>query len=243
MSIASALIPEFDQEMATTRCTCSGKNSDCPAWRRWWTPPPADSGAEGLLFPACAPTPGTHRLRTSATPPRALRPRCARTTGNSEQALGPQPLGDHDLPAGPQPQGERAVGRCVAGEAAHVVGVDRRGRLQSAEHLDPRLLRREHLPHQALRGHLHVDGHLARVRELYLGADVEPGAIRVLGSHKDAAAVRNLLVGAGITTEKASFARGGPTSRMESVRVSLVDPDALAKASLRVIEGGKKGIA
>ncbi|MEV6587311.1 DUF6380 family protein [Streptomyces acidicola] len=55
-------------------------------------------------FPACAPTPGTlphclegvggtptrrtHRLRTPAAPPRALRPRFARTTGNSEQAPG-----------------------------------------------------------------------------------------------------------------------------------------------------------
>ena len=55
-----------------------------------------------------------------------------------------------------------------------------------------------------------------------------------------AADVRNLLVGVGIATEKASFARGGPTSRTESLRVSLVSPDELRASALRVIEGGKR---
>lgn len=55
-----------------------------------------------------------------------------------------------------------------------------------------------------------------------------------------AADLRNAAISQGITIEKASFARGGPTQRTESLRVSLVDPDELAKASLRVIEGGKR---
>lgn len=55
--------------------------------------------------------------------------------------------------------------------------------------------------------------------------------------------VRNLLVGAGITTEKASFSRGGPTSRVENLRVSLIDPDALRDPKLKVIEGGKQSAA
>lgn len=52
--------------------------------------------------------------------------------------------------------------------------------------------------------------------------------------------IRNLLVGAGITTEKASFSRGGPNSRVESVKVSLIDPSALKSQGLTVIEGGRK---
>jgi transposase-like protein len=57
---------------------------------------------------------------------------------------------------------------------------------------------------------------------------------------ESAADVRNMLVGSGITTEKGSFARGGPTSRTESLRVSLVDPSSLRSGELTVIEGGKK---
>lgn len=57
---------------------------------------------------------------------------------------------------------------------------------------------------------------------------------------KNAGDVRNLLWGASITTEKASFARGGPTTRTESLRVALIDPSALRDPKLQVIEGGKK---
>lgn len=71
------------------------------------------------------------------------------------------------------------------------------------------------------------------------------GSRRVLEAIKSvkletAADVRNMLVGVGITTEKASFARGGPTSRTESLRVSMVDPSALAAGTFAVLEGGKK---
>lgn len=52
--------------------------------------------------------------------------------------------------------------------------------------------------------------------------------------------VRDLSVVAGVATEKESFARGGPTARTESVRVSLVEPDVLRKDTLKVIEGGRK---
>lgn len=58
-----------------------------------------------------------------------------------------------------------------------------------------------------------------------------------------AADLRNLLVSGGITIEKASFARGGPTQRTETLRVSLVSPDALRSGELQVIEGGKRGAA
>jgi hypothetical protein len=54
--------------------------------------------------------------------------------------------------------------------------------------------------------------------------------------------VRNMLVGAGITTEKASFSRGGPTSRVESMKISLISPNALRDPKLTVIEGGKQPI-
>lgn len=57
---------------------------------------------------------------------------------------------------------------------------------------------------------------------------------------KSSADVRHLLVGSGITTEKASFSRGGPTTRTENVRVSLIDPDALRDPELKVIEGGRR---
>jgi transposase-like protein len=56
---------------------------------------------------------------------------------------------------------------------------------------------------------------------------------------KTASDVRQMLVGGGITTEKASFARGGPTARTESVRIGLIAPDALRSGRLRVIEGRK----
>jgi hypothetical protein len=62
------------------------------------------------------------------------------------------------------------------------------------------------------------------------------GAVEV----KNATDVKQLLIGSGITTEKASFARGGPTSRVESLRVSLVDPSSLLSGELTVLEGGKK---
>jgi len=55
----------------------------------------------------------------------------------------------------------------------------------------------------------------------------------------NASDVRQLLIGGGITTEKASFARGGPTTRTESLRVSLINPQALRDPKLEVIEGGK----
>lgn len=46
--------------------------------------------------------------------------------------------------------------------------------------------------------------------------------------------VKNLLVAAGITIEKASFARGGPTNRNETgLKVSLVAPDGRSFPSLR----------
>lgn len=52
--------------------------------------------------------------------------------------------------------------------------------------------------------------------------------------------LRDLLVSLGVNIEKASFVRGGPTSRSEQVKVSLVDPEELRSASLKVIEGGRK---
>ncbi len=57
---------------------------------------------------------------------------------------------------------------------------------------------------------------------------------------KSAQDVRNLLVGVGITTEKASFARGGPTTRSEQVKVALADPSSLKNMGLRVLRGGKE---
>lgn len=54
------------------------------------------------------------------------------------------------------------------------------------------------------------------------------------------ASARDLLIAAGIATEKAELLTGGPTARTESVRVSLVEPDALRSDKLRVIEGGKR---
>ncbi len=57
---------------------------------------------------------------------------------------------------------------------------------------------------------------------------------------KSAADVRNLLIGSGIASEKASFLRGGPTARSVVERVSLIAPDALRSGSLKVLEGGKK---
>lgn len=53
-----------------------------------------------------------------------------------------------------------------------------------------------------------------------------------------AADLRNLLVSGGITIEKASFARGGPTSRVENLKISLISPNALRDPELKVIEGG-----
>lgn len=52
--------------------------------------------------------------------------------------------------------------------------------------------------------------------------------------------LKNMLIGQGITIEKASFARGGPTSRTESLKVSLIDPESLRGSALKVIEGGRK---
>lgn len=54
-----------------------------------------------------------------------------------------------------------------------------------------------------------------------------------------AADVRNLLVGGAVATEKQQLLSGNPTSRAESVRVQLMEPGALTRASLRVIEGNK----
>lgn len=59
-------------------------------------------------------------------------------------------------------------------------------------------------------------------------------------SKVEKASVRDLLVAAGIATEKSELLRGGATSRVESVRVQLADPDSLRSSSLRVLEGGKK---
>lgn len=53
-------------------------------------------------------------------------------------------------------------------------------------------------------------------------------------------AARDLSVVGAVATEKESFARGGPTSRTEAVRVSLIAPNALRNDKLRVIEGGKR---
>lgn len=55
-----------------------------------------------------------------------------------------------------------------------------------------------------------------------------------------ASELRDLLVSAGINIEKGSFVRGGPTSRTEQVRVSLMDPSELSGKALRVLEGGRK---
>lgn len=49
--------------------------------------------------------------------------------------------------------------------------------------------------------------------------------------------VKNLLVSAAVATEKHQLLVGGPTSRNESVKVSLIAPDALRDPSLHVIEG------
>lgn len=52
--------------------------------------------------------------------------------------------------------------------------------------------------------------------------------------------LKNMLIGQGITIEKASFARGGPTSRAEQVRVSLTDEaQSLKNQGLRVLRGGR----
>lgn len=59
---------------------------------------------------------------------------------------------------------------------------------------------------------------------------------------KNAQDIRNMLVGAGITTDKGQLLRGGATSRVESVRVSLMEPSELRDRSLRVIEGGRKAV-
>lgn len=57
---------------------------------------------------------------------------------------------------------------------------------------------------------------------------------------KESRGVKDLLVGAAVATEKHQLLVGGPTSRTESLRVSLVAPDALRSDTLRIIEGGKR---
>jgi len=55
-----------------------------------------------------------------------------------------------------------------------------------------------------------------------------------------AADVRNLLVAGGITIEKASFARGGATSRTETTQIVYIQPNALHDLSIRVLDGDVK---
>ncbi len=48
------------------------------------------------------------------------------------------------------------------------------------------------------------------------------------------------LVALGITSEKASFARGGPTSRVEGLKVSLVMPEGLKALAVQVVQGDQR---
>ena len=62
----------------------------------------------------------------------------------------------------------------------------------------------------------------------------------LLRSKLDKASLRDLLISGDIATRGRALLRGQPTARTESVRVSLVEPDALRSDKLRVIEGGKR---
>jgi len=57
---------------------------------------------------------------------------------------------------------------------------------------------------------------------------------------EDSGDVRNLLVAGGITIEKASFARGGATSRTETTQIVYIQPNALHDLSIRVLDGDVK---
>ena len=85
-----------------------------------------------------------------------------------------------------------------------------------------------------------------QAHEMAIGLDVLAGRIRdKVAAALDgvpitkASEIRDLLVSLGITIEKASFARGGPTSRTASVTVSLVAGPSLqerSRAELRVLD-------
>lgn len=49
--------------------------------------------------------------------------------------------------------------------------------------------------------------------------------------------VKNLLISQGIAIEKSSFARGGPTSRQENVRIALVDVSGLRTLAAHIASG------
>lgn len=59
-------------------------------------------------------------------------------------------------------------------------------------------------------------------------------------SKLEKAGLRDLLIAGDIATRGRALLRGQPTARTESVRVSLIEPDALRSDKLKVIEGGRK---
>jgi hypothetical protein len=91
-----------------------------------------------------------------------------------------------------------------------------------------------------------VSGELVQRKSLELADQLDSLALRLANKVADgldmvpmetSGDARNLLIGLGITTEKASFARGGPTNRVESLKISLVVPGALRSTAGQVLDG------